>query len=281
MRYDILLVKLTYVKKEIDMNGAESPLFVGALAKGLKVLAAFGTTHRSMSLPEIAAATGMGKSSAQRAAFTLETLGFLCRQGSGKRFILTPRVLDLGFRYLQANSLVERANPYLHEGARQCEETVNLAELDGTDVVLVARFQGRHLATARMLVGTRVPVFCTAAGRAMLSALPDARVADILDASDLRAFTPHTVTARHEILERVGEARRDGFACVEQEYFRGDISIGSPVRGPDGAVVGAVTVYAPMTGWTAAAARDKLAPVVVEIAWAISSAENDRDAAGL
>ena len=263
------------------MNGADSPLFVGSLAKGLQVLAAFGTTHRSMSLPEIAAATGMGKSSAQRAAFTLEALGYLRRQASGKRFVLAPRVLDLGFRYLHANSLVERANPYLHEGVRQCEETVNLAELDGTDVVLVARFQGRHLATARMLVGTRVPVFCTAAGRAILSAMPDAQVTKILDASDLRAYTPHTITGRNEIMERIGEARRDGFSCVEQEYFRGDISIGSPVLDPDGAVVAAVTVYAPMTGWTAPAARDKLAPIVMEIAWAISSDEHDHAAAGL
>ena len=303
MQYDIFLVSKRHVKGYLtakhlhrffircinidirffwseSVHHQDSPLFVSSLAKGLSILAAFGGSHRSMSLPEIAAATGMGKSSVQRAAYTLEALGYLCKEGTSKRFILTPKVLDLGFRYLQANPLVERASPYLHDGNRQCDETVNLAELDGTDVVLVARFLGRNLATARMLVGTRVPAFCTAAGRAMMSAMPEAQVEDIIGRSHLRAFTPHTLTDRGRILERVAEARRDGFSCVEQEYFRGDISVGAPVIDAAGSAVAAVTVYAPMTNWTAATAREKLAPVAMETARAISSAEHQRDGAG-
>src|ERR1700722_15894621 len=116
----------------------DSPLFVNSVSKAFAVLMAFGSERRSMSLPEIAEATGMGKSAAQRFAFTLETLGYLRRDPSSRRYRPAPRMLAPGLRYVQADELVEYALPLLSELNRRCMETVNLSRPDGVDMVCVA-----------------------------------------------------------------------------------------------------------------------------------------------
>ncbi|MFP5405918.1 MAG: IclR family transcriptional regulator, partial [Gammaproteobacteria bacterium] len=108
-------------------------LFVQSFAKGLDVLLAFGPDRSSMSLPEIASAAGISKSAAQRFAFTLEALGYLSKDTVSKRYSLTPRVLELGYRYLLVDRVLERASPYLLELNRRCGETVNISEPDGVD----------------------------------------------------------------------------------------------------------------------------------------------------
>jgi hypothetical protein len=101
----------------------ESPLFVSSFARGLQVLMAFGPGNPSMSLAELAEVAGMTRSAAQRFVFTLEALGYLRKEITGRRYHLTPKTLELGMRYVQTSSLVERANPYLHELNRTTGES--------------------------------------------------------------------------------------------------------------------------------------------------------------
>lgn len=142
-------------------TAADQKLFVRSFSKGLEVLLAFNANRPSMNLPEIAAAADISKSAAQRFAFTLEALGYLGRVSPGKRYCLTPKVLELGFRYLLVDRLLERANPYLLELNRKCRETVNIAEPDGTDMVYVQRFPSHHSMPVFMPIGRRLPMYCS------------------------------------------------------------------------------------------------------------------------
>jgi IclR family pca regulon transcriptional regulator len=108
-----------------------SSLFVNSVAKALAVLMVFGNDRRSMSLPEVAEATGIGKSAAQRFAFTLEALGYLRKDPVSRRYRVSPRILEFGVRYVPADELVEYATPFLSELNRHCMETVNLSRPDG------------------------------------------------------------------------------------------------------------------------------------------------------
>src|SRR3546814_11732545 len=96
-----------------------SPLFSMSFSKGIDVLAAFGPDRPFMNLPEMAAAAGISKSSAQRFAYTLETLGFLSKDPDRKRYALPPKIPELGSRYLLVDALVQRANPYLQAFQQQ------------------------------------------------------------------------------------------------------------------------------------------------------------------
>jgi DNA-binding IclR family transcriptional regulator len=113
-------------------------------------------------------------------------------------------------------------------------------------------------------------MYCTASGRAYLSALPLAAARRIVGRSRLRSLTPHTPTDPREILARIRAARDSGYAWSDQECYRGDLTIAAAVLGEDGLPVAAVNVSAPTSRWTLAELRSKLAPVLLETARAAS-----------
>ena len=106
-------------------------LFNQSLEKGIAVLRAFSAQRRSMTLPEVAEATSITKSSAQRMIYTLEKLGYVRKHPRTKRYQLAPRVMQIGFNYLAADTLIDVANPFLSELTNVIGETTNLTEPDG------------------------------------------------------------------------------------------------------------------------------------------------------
>lgn len=255
------------------MTDAEnSPLYVTALAKGLSVLAAFGASRPSMNLLEMADATGLNKSTIQRSAFTLETLGYLTKEGSSKRYRLTAKSLEIGTGYLQTSELVERANPYLHELNRQCQESCNLLEPCGTEMVYVSRFASHKQITIHVPIGQRLPMYCTAAGRAYLAALPIEEAAGYISRSRLTAFTANTVTDPAQLLEMLKRARVEGFAYSNEEYYVGDIAISACIVNAEGQPLGAINLSVPFSRWRLEEVLKDLAPQIVNAARSISSA---------
>jgi IclR family transcriptional regulator, pca regulon regulatory protein len=271
MALDVSVLSASNAKQ--PRRGRESPLFVGSLEKGLRVFQAFDDSHRALRLTEIAAATGLDKSAAQRFTHTLHELGYLRKDPKTKHYRLAPKVLELGFSYLRTDSLVERAMPYLLEANRRSEETVNLLELDGTDVIYVARVPGRHQITFDVVLGTELPAYCLAAGRAMLAHIPQDQARAVLDASHRVNYTPRTVTDPDAIMRLVGEARKAGYAICVEEYSPGEISIAAPVLDYGRQPVAAVSMAVPSARWTVQAVEKKLGPIVVETAQAISRSE--------
>jgi len=255
-----------------------SPLFVNSVAKALAVLNAFGSEHRSMGLPEIAEVTGIGKSAAQRFAFTLETLGYLRKDPATRRYRLSLRALELGVRFVQTDDLVDYATPFLSALNRSSMETVNLWRPDGVEMVCVARFAGYKEATTHMPLGMRLPMYCTAVGRAFLSGLSEDRRQRMIEASDLRQFTPSTVTHPASLLSLIGAAGRDGYATAIDEYYRGDIAIGAPVVDSQGAPIAAINVSVAITRRKPDEAIAELAPFVIQTARQVSGNPDPRAA---
>ncbi|MEO6351575.1 MAG: IclR family transcriptional regulator [Burkholderiaceae bacterium] len=253
------------------MGIEESPLFVQSLATGLSVLDAFNAERPSMNLPEIAVAASITKSAAQRFTHTLEALGLLKKDPATKRFSLTSRALSLGYRYLQSNLLLERANPYLLELNRNSKETINLAERDGFNMVYIARFPSPVRAIAHMPIGRQLPMFCTSAGRAFLSGLPDEEVRSILNATERPQFTPHTVTDIDRLMEMIATVRETGYAYSIEEYYRNDLALAVALFDVTGAPVAAVNISVSMAYWTLERAKAELVPQLLETANLIST----------
>lgn len=256
-----------------DNTAAKTPdlLFNQSLEKGLAVLRAFNAQRRTMTLADVAAATDITKSSAQRMVYTLERLGYLRKHAQTRRYQLTPRVMQIGFNYLAADALIEMATPFLSELARLTGETCNLTEPDGTEMVYVARFVSAKFVPIHMPIGSRIPMYCTGSGRAFLSALPEAEARQLLLQSQRIAHTEHTKTDVDEIMSLLRSARRQGYATNREELYLGDMIVAAPIVGAQGLPVGAVHVVAPTSRWSLAEAEQRLAPAALECARAISN----------
>ncbi|SFP61105.1 transcriptional regulator, IclR family [Variovorax sp. OK605] len=256
---------------------SQSLLFNQSLEKGLAVLRAFSARRRTMTLADVAEATDITKSSAQRMVFTLEKLGYVRKHPKTRRYQLTPRVMEIGFNYLAAHSLIDVANPFLSELTKVTTETSCLTEPDGLDMVYVARFVSAQFVPVHMPIGSRIPMYCTASGRAFLSALPEEEARALIEASDRVAHTMHTCTDVDEILQTLRQARQQGFATNAEELFLGDMTIAAPVLGSQGRPVASVHVVAPTSRWTMDEAVRKLAPTLLLCARSLTSSARSID----
>lgn len=223
------------------------PDFVEALARGLDVLACFDADHRSMSLTEVATATGLARPTARRLLLTLEELGFV--RSSGGSFSLTPKVLTLGMAYVGALGLWDIARPHLEDLVARTGESSSMAQLDGSDIVYVARVSVPKLIALRVDIGTRFPAVQTSQGKVLLAALsPDELHATLAEPS--RAGLPPYIGRPVERLrDELTEIRARGWALADEELAPGVRSVAVPVRDHTGVVRAAmnVTVHAAET----------------------------------
>jgi IclR family transcriptional regulator, pca regulon regulatory protein len=206
----------------------------------------------------------MTKSSAQRCTHTLERLGYLRRDARIKGWVLTPRSLSVAHAYLSGHPLIEQATTHLIDLNQASGESVSLSEPDDTDMVFIARFPSRKRFFIHMPIGRRLPMYCTASGRAYLAALPVAEAHKIVRRCDIRQFTPTTLTEPAAIFEHIELAREAGYAWSNQECYRGDLTIAAAVLGDDGRPVAAINISAPTSRWTLDNLRSKLSSVLLE-----------------
>jgi IclR family pca regulon transcriptional regulator len=258
-------------RAKLARNGEErSSLFVGSVEKAFQVLEVFRDTHRTMSMAEIARSAKLDRSATQRLVHTLEQLGYIRRLPDSSLYGLAPKVLTLSYNYLRSRALIERASPYLLDISRTLGETSNLQELDGHELVFLARFPGKHLVNVDFAVGYRLPAVFTASGRAMLSRLDPARRQEILLATPLQAVTPYTETDPETLLARIEEAAEKGYAIVSNQTLAGDISVAAAITDHHGLPVAAINVSVPTTRWTLDKAQEQLVPHVQLAATSIS-----------
>src|ERR1700683_496378 len=117
--------------------------FVQSLDRGLSVIRAFDADHPRLTLSEVAAATGLSRAAARRFLHTLVRLGYL--RPAAARFELRPKILELGYAYLSSRTLPEVAMPHLEELVEQVHESSSVSELDGGDVVYLARVPTKRI----------------------------------------------------------------------------------------------------------------------------------------
>jgi len=223
------------------------PDFVEALARGLDILASFGADHRSMSLSEVASAAGLARPTARRLLLTLEELGYV-RSGDGT-FQLTPKVMNLGMAYVSALGLWDIARPHLESLVARTGESSSMAQLDGSDIVYVARVSVPKLIALRVEIGTHFPAVQTSQGKVLLAALPADQVAAVLSQPSRSGLPPYIGWSPERLREELSEVRARGWALADSELAPGVRSVAVPVRDGTGAVRAAmnVTVHAAET----------------------------------
>jgi IclR family pca regulon transcriptional regulator len=223
------------------------PDFVEALARGLDILAAFGAEYRRMSLSEVAGAAGLARPTARRLLLTLEELGYV--RSRGGTFELTPRVMSLGMAYISSLGLWDIARPHLEALVARTGESSSMAQLDGSDIVYVARVSVPKLIALRVDIGTRFPAVQTSQGKVLLAALPPDQVAAVIAQPSRSGLPPYIGRPAGTLRDELAEIRARGWALADEELAPGVRSVAVPVRDGTGTVRAAmnVTVHAAET----------------------------------
>ncbi|UOY02299.1 IclR family transcriptional regulator domain-containing protein [Blastococcus sp. PRF04-17] len=223
------------------------PDFVESLARGLDVLTCFDAGHRRMSLAEVAAAAGLARPTARRLLLTLEELGYV--RSSGGSYALTPRVLRLGMAYVGSLGLWDIARPHLEDLVASTGESSSMTQLDGSDIVYVARVSVPKIIAMRVEIGTRFPAVQTSQGKVLLAALSPADLAATLAQPSRSGLPPYIGRPPEQLDRELTEVRARGWALADEELAPGVRSVAVPVRDGSGTVRAAmnVTVHAAET----------------------------------
>lgn len=251
------------------MRGETGPDFIEALARGLDVIRAFGPNRPTMTLSEVAAATGLARPTARRMLLTLEELGYV-RTIHGA-FALTPRVLELGMAYIGSTSIWDIARPHMLQLVEHTGESSSLAQLDGSDIVYVARVAVPKIITLAVTIGTRFPALQTSLGKVLLAELTPIELERVLAEPGRSGITPlwqPDVEERNQILD---EVRTRGWALTDEHLAHGIRSIAAPARDRTGHVVAALNVTVHAAETTIEILTGKYLPLLLETAAAISS----------
>jgi IclR family pca regulon transcriptional regulator len=218
------------------------PEFVEALARGLDVIGAFRPGRPTMTLSEVAAETGLARPTARRFLLTLQRLGYVRAEAAG--YALTPRVLELGTAYVQSLGLWDVARPHMEALVARTNESTSIAQLDGSDVVYVARVAVPKIVTLSVSIGTKFPALQTSLGKVLLAALSDDEVEDVLAQPSRSGVVPAWIPNRQERTAVLREVRARGWALSDEQLARGIRSVAAPLRDGAGQVVAAMNVNA-------------------------------------
>lgn len=243
---------------------------VQSLERGLAVIRSFSKDRRRQTLSDVAKATGLTRATARRLLHTLVTLGYASTDG--KLFELSPLVLDIGYSYLSSQPINEVAQPFLERLTESLHESSSASVLDDTDIVYVARVPTTRIMTVSIGLGSRFPAFQTSMGRVLLAQLRDDEVRDIFERSAKERQTPNTVRSADELISRLDDVRRQGWALVDQELELGVRSIAAPVRNASGRVVAAVNVGTQVGRTTEDEIHERFLPRLIDTAAEISHA---------
>lgn len=225
----------------------ENQSSVQSLDRAFLLLDIVSRSSEGITLAEVVARSGLHKSTVYRLLAALSELGYI-RKEEGGRYRMTLKLFRIAGRVVDDLDLVKVAQPFLDRLNAETTEAVHLVVPEGSDIVYVRKVEGSG-SSIRMFsrIGTRRAMYCTGMGKSLMARMSNEQVTALWARSEIRAYTPHTITDLKTFLEELEEIRRQGYAVDNEENELGVRCVAACVVDHRGVGVGALSVSAPLT----------------------------------
>jgi IclR family pca regulon transcriptional regulator len=202
--------------------------FISTIERGLKILEIFGTAARGLTLTEVANSCQMNKTAASRFLYTFCDLGYLSRD-ENKRYFLCPKILSIGFGYLNSSSIRSICKPHIDQLSTELNTTANLAILDDLVVIYLYRREVKRYLNYDLYDGSKLPSYCTSPGKVLLAGLKDDELKNRIERMTLEPITRNTITSKTELWEEIVRTRNRGHAISDRELSMDLYSVAVPI----------------------------------------------------
>ena len=222
--------------------GRQSDDAVKSLMKAVAILEIFSTSRRSMSLAEIATATGFPRSTTHRLAASMRDVGLLDQDGQRDRYRLGIKLFELGNTVLANMDLHREARPFVDALSRVTGHLVHLAVFDGWQAIVIHRVPADSGTPLTLIEAA--PVHCTSTGKAILAFQPTTKI-DAIISGGLKRYTDATITDGRRLKGELRMIRSRGYAFDEGEHQPGIRCVGAPIHDRAGRVIAGLSVSGP------------------------------------
>jgi len=230
---------------------------VQSVARALSLLRLLAQEDGGSRLSDLARAAGLPVSTAHRLLTTLEQQGFAQFEPASSLWHVGRDAFTVGLAYGRRLSFVAPALPLLRRLRDATRETANLGFLDDDQLVTVSQVESREIRRALSPPGRRVPVFCSAMGKAILATWRDDEVLALADRAGLPPLTSKSLRSREAALAEIARTRARGWALDDEEFNLGMRCLAAVVWSPQGEAACAISI----SGAAARLTEDRLEPL--------------------
>jgi DNA-binding IclR family transcriptional regulator len=181
-----------------------------------------------LGVSDLARSLGIAKSSTSHLCQALEAARLIERRGNG--YVLGRRTVELGGAYLAGFDEVRTFYEICSRTVALSQHVVQIAMLDGTEVLYLARYEGRSRFRLAANIGDRFPAALTATGEALLAALPPAEIARRFRGVEFPRLTAASLTGVTALQTRLAKVRADGYAFDDEGVHPGVVGLAVPMN---------------------------------------------------
>ena len=208
--------------------------------RALQLLEILAEHPRGMQPKEIEEYLELNKVTVHRLLATLENRGFIERIGNA--YVVGLKVVELSSIRLSNVELKTEAAPYLRELVNKLGLPVQMAILEGSQVIFIDKVESIHSFRMYSQIGRRIPAYACSVGKILLMQKTDDEIKDIMNGLEFNQFTSKTLKDVEALIETVKEAKKKGYAVDNEEHEEGIFCVAVPIYDYMGNVIAAISV---------------------------------------
>jgi IclR family KDG regulon transcriptional repressor len=263
---------LSNFKKDKPMAKKEkSDYLIQAVSHALDLLEQFHDEVDELGVTELSKRLKLHKNNVFRLLATLELRGYIEQNRVTENYRLGLKTLELGQTFIRQMGLLRQSKPVLEALVKECNETTYVAILKDFYIIYLDAVETDMTVRVVTRVGSRLPAYCTAAGKVQLAYMSDEELENYLPTKELQRFTEHTITDRDILKKELKIVATQGYAIDNEELDVGVKCVGSPIRDYTRRIIGAVSISGPSMRFPDDRMGKELIPLVVKAAEEIST----------
>jgi DNA-binding IclR family transcriptional regulator len=243
---------------------------IQSVSHALDLLEQFHEEIDELGVTELSKRLNLHKNNVFRLLATLESRGYIEQNKVTENYRLGLKTLELGQTFVKQMGLLRQSRPVLEEMVRECNETSYVAILKDFFIIYLDVVETDLTVRVVPRVGSRLPAYCTAAGKVQIAYLNEEEIEQYIPAKELKAYTPNTLTDRDELIRNLQMVAEKGYAIDDEELDVGVRCVSAPIRDYTRRIVGAVSISGPSMRLSLERIDKELIPLVKKASEEIS-----------
>ncbi len=244
----------------------KSEYIIQAVSHALDLLEQFHGEVDELGVTELSKRLSLHKNNVFRLLATLESRGYIEQNKATENYRLGLKALELGQTFIKQMGLLRQAQPILEDLVQQCNETSYVSIFKDNNVVYLDAVESDMTVRVVSRVGSRLPTYCTAAGKVQLAFMPEEEVNALLSTQEIKKHTPTTLANIEELKKQLPIISERGYAIDDEELDAGVKCVAAPIRDYTRRLVGALSISGPSMRFEDDRIEKDLIPKVVQAA---------------
>jgi len=240
----------------------KSEYIIQAVDHALDLLEQFQGDVDELGVTELSKRLKLHKNNVFRLLATLESRNYIEQNKVTENYRLGLKTLELGQTFIKQMGLLRQSRPVLEALVRECNETTYVAILKESHIVYLDVVETDLTVRVVPRVGSRLPAYCTAAGKIQLAYMTDEELDHYLPQKELKGYTSNTITDRDELKAHLRKIAELGYAIDNEEMDVGVCCVGAPIRDYTRRIIGAVSISGPSMRFSTERMEKELIPLV-------------------